>query len=43
VSRYYSIEERLGEGGFGVVYRAVCRQTGAVKAAKILKKSRMPK
>lgn len=43
VSRYYSIEEKLGEGGYGVVYRAICRQTGAVKAAKILKKSRLPK
>ena len=40
---YYSIEDKLGEGGFGVVYRAVCRQTGTVKAAKVMKKARMPK
>ena len=42
VSVYYSIEDKLGEGGFGVVYRALCRQTGTLKAAKVMKKARMP-
>jgi serine/threonine protein kinase len=38
----YVIGEELGEGGYGVVYRAVCRQSGAVRAAKMLKRARLP-
>lgn len=41
VTLYYFIGEKLGEGGFGVVYRAVCRQTGVTRAAKMLKRARI--
>ena len=33
----YRVEEILGEGGFGIVYRAVTAETGRVIALKVLK------
>nr|WP_240808153.1 serine/threonine-protein kinase [Polyangium spumosum] len=37
VKSRYELQEKLGEGGFGVVHRAVDKETGQVVAIKILK------
>jgi hypothetical protein len=42
VNLSYVFGEKLGEGSYGIVFRAICRRTGAVRAAKLLKRSRLP-
>ncbi|CAD8053433.1 unnamed protein product [Paramecium sonneborni] len=43
VSEFYVIKEMLGEGGFGKVYKAVHRQTGMIRAIKLILKSKLNK
>ena len=39
IKDYYKMLECLGEGTFGQVYRAQCKQTGEDRAIKVIKKT----
>ena len=39
VEQYYDIEDKIGEGGFGEVFRAIHKKTGAERAVKVIYKT----
>ncbi|CAD8141750.1 unnamed protein product [Paramecium pentaurelia] len=43
VSEFYTVKEMIGQGGFGKVYKVVHRQTGMVRAMKLILKSKLKK
>ncbi|CAK75108.1 unnamed protein product (macronuclear) [Paramecium tetraurelia] len=43
VSEFYTIKEMIGQGGFGKVYKVVHRQTGMIRAMKLILKSKLKK
>lgn len=43
ITDYYEFKEKIGEGSFGNVYRAICKRSGEERAIKVLKKKQMSK
>ena len=43
ISKNYNFLEKIGEGTYGNVYKAINKQTGQLRAIKVLKKSKINK
>ena len=43
ITEYYEFKEKIGEGSFGNVYRAICKRSKEERAIKVLKKKQMSK
>jgi calcium-dependent protein kinase len=43
ITEYYEFKEKIGEGSFGNVYRAICKTSNEERAIKVLKKKQMSK
>ncbi|CAD8061384.1 unnamed protein product [Paramecium sonneborni] len=43
VSEFYTLKQMIGQGGFGKVYKVVHRQTGMIRAMKLILKSKLKK